>query len=270
MVFEKLLQKFPQVAGCSMCSGQGGGKQDGQGQCGGHKGVPAEFDEHGVDEAAGWSKEEQTRVGEEIDSAIRQGSILAGQMAGNIPRAFGELMKVKVDWRQQLRQFFTDTCIGEGELSYARPNRRWLQHDVIFPTEVCETLPRVLFMIDTSGSIGGDDLTYFGSNLAMLLKTVNPEQVDVIFVDTEVAGHEVYKQGEYDTILSKLQPKGGGGTSFRCVSDWIQKEGITPTCLVALTDAYVSSWPEDLGIPTIWCVYQNESAQIPFGQVTHI
>jgi predicted metal-dependent peptidase len=281
-VFRLLEKKYPQLASCPMCNAQsgGGGQQDdgngsgedqqpGQQPCKGH-GLPQGFDEHGWNEAQACSPEELRDIQEQIDSAIRQGAILAGQVAGNVPREFEGLTKVKIDPWAILRQFLTDTCQGDGELSYRRPNRRSLQHDLIMPTEVCETLPHILFALDTSGSIHGEVLNYLVSNVAHVFKCVNPEQVTLLYWDTQVAGVEKYEQGELDKMLSTTAPKGGGGTSPECVSRWIKKEGIQPTVIVYLTDGYVDAWPTDAGSPTVFLVYENGSACPPYGTVAHI
>ncbi len=257
-VFNELCKKYPQMANPQAVFIKG---------CG----LPDEMDEHGWEEAQGWSKEEQQKMEAEIDTAIRQGNVLAGKVGGQAARDIGELMKVKIDPWQLLRRFLQDTCQGEGELTYARPNRRFLQHDMIMPTEICNTLPHIVFGIDTSGSIGGDDLTYLLSNVAHVFKTVDPERVDLLYWDTNVAGVETYERGETDKMVASTMPAGGGGTSPQCVSNYLAKERLKPTVLVMLTDGYVDQWPTDPGVPVIWLIYQNEScSNPPYGNVAHI
>lgn len=258
-VWRLLAQKYPKLAN-PLCITLGSG----------HGNLPKGFDQHGWEEANGWSKEEELKISEQIDAAIRQGAILAGKVGGNLNRDIGELMKVRLDPWAILRQFMTDTCIGDGELSYARPNRRFLQHDMILPIEVCETMPHILLVQDTSGSIGGDDLTYGISNLVHCFKTVNPEKVTMMYVDTAVAGVEEYERGDVDKLVSSTKPAGGGGTAFKCVSEYLKKHKIQPTVIVFFTDGYTSSWPDDLGIPTAWLLYQNETCVPPYGVVAHV
>ena len=232
--------------------------------------LPEGFDEHDWKAAEGWSQQELDQIQQQIDSAIRQGNVLAGKVGGNEARNIGDLMKVTIDPWALLRQFLKDTCQGEGELSYSRPNRRFLQYDMIMPTEICETLPHIVFGIDTSGSIHGDALTYLLSNVAHVFKTVNPEKVTLLYWDTKVAGIEVYERGETDKMISSTQPAGGGGTSPQCVSNYLKDNKIEPTVLVMLTDGYVDSWPTDPGVPVLWLIYENESARPPYGTVAHV
>jgi predicted metal-dependent peptidase len=254
-VFRILAKKYPQLnqPGCVVAGAEG---LEG-------------FDEHDWEAAGQWSEQEMQDIQEKIDSAIRQGAILAGKIAGDQARDFGDLLKVKTDYREIMRQFFQSSCAGEGELSYRRPNRRMLHMDEIFPTEICETLPHVVIGIDTSGSICGEALTRFMSNVVQMLNQVNPERIDLVYWDTRVAAHEKYEQGEVDKLVSSTKPAGGGGTSPRCVMDWMEKEGIEPTCLVMLTDGYVDGWGREL-CPTIWAIMDNDHAIPAYGTVAYI
>lgn len=265
-VFRILAKQYPHLDN-SGCITVGGGKgQKGKGDA---SGLPQGFDEHDWEAGEALSPEEQQSIAEQIDSAIRQGSVLAGKVAGDQARDFGDLLKVKTDYREIMRQFFQSTCAGDGELSYRRPNRRFLHMDEIFPTEICETLPHVVIGIDTSGSIGGEALTRFMSNVAQMLRQVNPERIDLVYWDTRVAGHEKYEQGEVDRLISSTKPAGGGGTSPGCVMKWMEKEGINPTCLVMLTDGYVDGWGKEV-CPTIWAVMDNDNAVPAYGTVAYI
>lgn len=256
-VFRELMKKYPKLAHPqAVCAGDGSDLKG--------------FDVHDWGKAHGWSKEERQAIQEQIDSAIRQGAILAGKVAGGQTRGVGDLMTVPIDPWAILRQFLTDTCQGDGELSYSRPNRRFLQHDLIMPTEICHTLPHLMFALDTSGSIHGEALTYLLSNVVHIFKTVRPDKVDLLYWDTEVAGVETYDRDELDKMISVTTPKGGGGTSPQCITNYLKKERVEPTALIVLTDGYVDRWPTDPGVPVIWLMYENKSANPPYGVVAHI
>lgn len=232
--------------------------------------LPPGFDEHDWDGAGEWTPDQEREIREKIDAAIRQGAILAGKMGGDQLRDIGELTKVKTDYRVIMRQFFTDACAGDEDLTYRRPNRRFLQHDLIMPTYQSETLPHVVVAIDTSGSIGGEILTNFLSNTVQMLRQVNPERVDLVYWDCNVAGHERYEQGEVDKLAASTKPAGGGGTSPQCVAEWIKKEKLSPTVVVFLSDGYVDRWPTGIDCPTLWCIAENDSCVPPGAMVAHI
>ena len=57
------------------------------------------FDDHDWEGAKDMGTEEKTALAQEIDQALRQGAILAGKLAGNVPREIGDLLHAQVDWR---------------------------------------------------------------------------------------------------------------------------------------------------------------------------
>ena len=89
---------------------------------------------------------------------------------------------------------------------------------------------------------------------------------DVLYCDAAITGSDEY--GPSDTV--KLTPRGGGGTDFRPVGDWIRQHNITPRVLIYLTDLYgdfpAAEWP----FPTIWCTYGNPDVRAPFGETVAI
>jgi predicted metal-dependent peptidase len=67
----------------------------------------------------------------------------------------------------------------------------------------------------------------------------------------------------------KSPPKGGGGTSFIPVFEWIREQGIEPDALVYLTDG-MGSFPRHApSYPVIWGNIYPE-AKYPFGDVVDV
>ena len=225
----------------------GGGQGDGDGDGG--------IDEHGWEEAQEMSEEAVKELAKEIDSAIRQGAILAGKVGGNVDRSFTDLMSSEVDWKEALREFVSTVCNGKDDSTWRRPNRRWLQHDIYMPSTVSESMGRLCIAVDTSGSIGGDDINKFLSEVVSVMNNVNPELVDLLYWDGEVAGHEVYGVGEGDKLMASTKPKGGGGTSPSCITRYLKDKDIKPEACVVLTDGYVGGdWGGDWSCPVLWAI----------------
>ena len=223
----------------------GGGQGDGDGG----------IDEHGWEEAQEMSEEAVKELTKEIDSAIRQGAILAGKVGGNVDRSFTDLMSSEVDWKEALREFVSTVCNGKDDSTWRRPNRRWLQHDIYMPSTVSESMGRLCIAVDTSGSIGGDDINKFLSEVVSVMNNVNPELVDLLYWDGEVAGHEVYGVGEGDKLMASTKPKGGGGTSPSCITRYLKDKDIKPEACVVLTDGYVGGdWGGDWSCPVLWAI----------------
>jgi predicted metal-dependent peptidase len=249
--------------------GSGSGKGDQAGDQSGNGG----FDEHDWDGAKELSKEEVDQLAKEVDQAIRQGQIAAAKMhgkgGGNANRDLDALLNPKVDWRVLLREFVTSTCAGRDYSSWRKPNRRFISQDIIMPSLVSERVEHMVVGIDTSGSIGGPELTQFLSEVVAIAEHVNPEKVDLIYWDTSVAGHEVYNSGTLATLVDSTKPTGGGGTDPSCVPQYLAKHGIKPECVIMLTDGYIGGWGE-WDVPVLWTICGGNKCIAPVGKTVHV
>ena len=233
--------------------GQGGSGQGGDG------------DIHDFEGSSELTHEEAKEVNDAIDKALREGGILAGRMGATMPRAISDLLEPKVDWREVLREFITSSCRGSDELTWRKMNKRYLVNDMYLPSYETETLGEVTIAIDTSGSIGGAELTEFASELASICGMCSPERVRILWWDTIVHGEQVFET-DYADIATLLKPLGGGGTRVSCVSEYITKNKLNSECVIIFTDGYLESgisW--EVATPTLWLVTQNKSFEPPRG-----
>ena len=210
------------------------------------------LDEHDWEGAQEMGKEEKEALAKDIDQALRQGAILAGKMKGNVPREISDVLEAKVDWREALREFVNSFCMDKDESTWRRPSRRWIDQDVYMPSLIGESVGRIVVAIDTSGSIGGEEIGQFLGEVKKICETVRPDGIDLIYWDMEVCQHEKYEQDELENLLSSTKPKGGGGTDPQCVVDYIKAHKLKPECAVVLTDGYVGSWGKGWECPTLW------------------
>jgi predicted metal-dependent peptidase len=229
------------------------------------------FDEHDWEGAKEMTPLEVEELSKEIDQAIRQGAILAGKVGGSLNRSFDDLMSAKVNWKDALREFVSAVCNGKDDSTWRKPNRRWLQHDIYMPSQISETMGKVVVAIDTSGSIGGEILTRFISEVASIMENVNPEQVDLIYWDSNVAGHEVYGLNDATRMTTSTKPVGGGGTSPSCITKYMRKHKIEPVCAIVLTDGCVGDdWGGSWSCPVLWAIVDNKHANPKIGSAIHI
>jgi len=260
-----LLKKDPPPSG----GGQGQG-QPGEGQGEG-------FDQHGWDEAKDLPAEEQKALQKEIEHALRRGEAEAkkcGAGKGDLPAEIGQLLRPQINWKDALREFITQNCTAKDDSSYRRLNRRFHALDLILPTPYGESLGHIVVGADLSGSMwSGDpsDMTKILSEFVGITRMVNPEHVDLLYWDGEVTGHEEYKRGDYDSILSSMRPKGGGGTDPRCVERYLHENKIKPDCIVMLTDGEVfNQWGSNWPAPILWVVSGNTKVTSSTGKTVHI
>lgn len=229
----------------------------------------AEFDEHDFQDAVDADPQEAKELHDAVDRALREGGILAGRLGGNVPRVIGELLEAKLDWREVLRDFVQSSIKGKNELTWRRLNKRHMVNDFYLPSDEQETVGEIVVAIDTSGSIMGEQLTAFISELASICEACQPDKVRVIWWDHSVHGEQVF-EGNYTNLAHMLKPQGGGGTRVSSVSEYLVKNRITPECVVVLTDGYVEDdikW--DTTAPTLW-VYTHRNFKPSVGKVVKL
>jgi predicted metal-dependent peptidase len=233
------------------------------------------FDIHDWADAKGMTDADKKELLKEIDQAIRQGIMahqkIAGTGAGGLDRELEGLLEPKVDWREMLREFVKATCNAKDASSWRRPNRRFLSTGVYMPSMIGEKVGHLVVAIDTSGSIGSSELAEFLSEVKGIAEEVNPEVVDLLYWDCEVAGHEVYEGSEVSNIVSSTKPRGGGGTSPSCVSAYLKEKNIKPECVIILSDGYVGGdWGSDWPAEVLWCLVGGNKDVAPNGKTVHV
>mgnify|MGYP003703914361 CR=1 FL=1 len=228
------------------------------------------FDEHDWDGAREMSAEEAQDLAKEIDEAIRQGAVLAGKSGSGGDRILEELLETKQDWRELLRDFVTSTCAGKDYSTWRKVNRRYVGMDMLMPGSISEAVGDIVIAVDTSGSIGGPELSAFMGEVTGICNQVKPSRVHVMYWDTEVARHEVYLQDELDGLVKSTKPAGGGGTEVECVPAYIQDKELNVECVVVLTDGYLGGSWGDWKHPVLWAINGNKRATAPIGKTVHI
>ena len=227
-----------------------------------------DFDEHDWESfVEGLTEEQRKDLSDNIDRCLREGGMLAGRMGAKMPRAITDLLEPKIDWREVLREFVTSITKGTDEYTWRKMNKRHLANDYYLPSMENESIGEVVIGIDTSGSIGGAELTEFATELASIMEVVTPEAVRVLWWDTVVHGEQIFKPEDYSNIASLLKPLGGGGTHVSCVSEYINKEKINAECVIVFTDGYVENDIEwNITMPTLWMITLNKNLDIPSGK----
>ena len=248
--------------------------EDEQEEGGGGGGGGEPLDGHEWDEAQSMSDKDKEEVAKEIEQALRQGSMLVGKMGGNVSREIGDMLVPKVDWREALRDFVKTAMQGKDKTTWKRLHKRYIASDLIMPSSYSEKVGGIAIGVDTSGSIGGEELNQFLSEVKSICDEVSPEQIDLMYWDTHVASRETYRDNELADLVTTTKPAGGGGTEPACVPKFMKKHDMKPECLIILTDGYIPNQdPSDWAIesPVLWCIKGNSHFnQSVVGKVVHV
>jgi predicted metal-dependent peptidase len=234
--------------------GQGGDKGgDDPGGCGGVRDPGDGSPSDAQDQKADW----------EAAAAVAESAAKSrGTMPAGLARMVDEVLRPPADWRAILREFVSSAA--KNDFSWSRPNRRYIAQGLYLPGLHSEELGDVLVLVDTSGSIGKQQLDSFATELNGILDSFDC-QATVVYHDSEVQHVQEHRSSDGPLVL---EPKGGGGTSHAWLNEWINREGKSPACIVALTDLW-SDFGPDPGVPTLWAV-TGDNTNAPFGQVVNI
>ena len=231
------------------------------------------LDDHDWEGAKELSAEEQKQLAQDIEGALRQGGIYAGKVGGDMLREVKEMIEPKVDWRDVLRRFIRVSLKDRDQPSWRRAHRNYLWQDVILPSIMGKRMKHLVVAFDTSGSIQGEMLSLFMGELNKVIEQVSPDRIDVLYWDTEVAGHETYTGNDKRDLVHKTKPRGGGGTDPDCLPPYIAQHGLNPDAFIVLTDGYMSSRPDRwaaISKPILWCIIGNKQFKIPRGQLVNV
>lgn len=216
-------------------------------------------------------------VEDEIKISISQAVAVARAAGiGKFP-AFVDMildgLKPRPSARLQLREFLASNFYTLQ--SWARPNKKklTLAPRQIFPSNIPAAIPHLVIAVDTSGSMFSPrQLKEAFSDITAIANEYSIQRITVLYADTKVHRIETFEYGEDITA----NPKGGGGTDFRDAFNKINALDTPPTVVLFFTDLEVMQFGTEPECPTLWCVYNTESAfarlsaRAPFGQAIHL
>ena len=224
---------------------------------GGDGGSPGQVQRAPGDSADHAEQEQQWR--QAVSQAARAAKA-QGDLPGCLQRLVEDILAPRVDWREVLQQFIARTA--RNDYDWSRPSRRFAHRgDVVLPSLRSNELPPIVVVVDTSGSIGAEEMNQFLGEVEGILGQY-PTTIHLLWADAQVAGVDVLTQA--DLPLTGLEPKGGGGTNFIPAFEWVEEEQLELSCLVYLTDMYGTFPTVEPTYPTLWVATSDVVA--PWGE----
>jgi predicted metal-dependent peptidase len=185
---------------------------------------------------------------------------------GILRRLEADIPKTRTPWQHHLRQMFTSVAAPQTETTWNRPSRRYLALRAVKPIPYEEGTrskerPRVVVIVDTSGSI---DAVLFHEFISEIATIMNRTGAEVIVIVSDAAVHGTYTLRDRESEIRKIEFKGGGGTDFRPGLEEAAK--YKPAACVYLTDLMGTFPDHPPRFRTIWAVPNMfEASQVPFG-----
>ncbi len=195
-------------------------------------------------------------------------ALQSAQHFGDIPlsmwRVLQESLQPTLDWRILLQRFI-ENC-NEGDYTWSVPNRRYISQDIYLPSRQEERLQCIALAVDCSGSIDKNLLNLFCSELESILEAYDCD-LFICYHDTLVKSHKIYAREDRPL---QLFPEGGGGTDYRHIPQYLEKESPHPKCLLWFTDLECASFPEEPPYPVLWISSKMPKRPPPFGEVIYL
>ena len=233
-----------------------------------------------VDDHSFWNGDDEDNIGRDtwLNRMIDATDIIARSEGGNgrgttplaAQRVVEEIKNPVLDWRTILNEFVQEEIC---DYSFSPPDKRMEDSPFFLPdfNEKDESVKDILFMIDTSASMSDAQITECYSEIYGAIGQFGGKlQGKLGFFDAVVVEPIPFENEDEFKII---RPKGGGGTSFDIIFDYVEKEmeEEPPVSIVILTDGY-APFPDESragGIPVLWII-NNDSVTPPWGKIARI
>lgn len=234
----------------------------------------------GIDDHSKWGRdgdaEQDTKWQQRVKDAaevmrVLEASSECGSVPAGVQRLLDEMGKPRLDWRQILNEFVQEEIT---DYSFSPPDRRFEDSDFFLPdfNETDEHIGNVLFMVDTSGSVSDKMIVEAYSEICGAIEQFGGKLGGRLgFFDAKVYGPVPFESIE---DVKAIRPRGGGGTDFGVIFQYVQKTVGTeeePISIIILTDGY-APFPEEAeacGIPVLWVINGSDVAP-PWGRVARM
>jgi len=187
-----------------------------------------------------------------------QQAMQAGKLGGEMRRMIDHLLQPQLPWRMLLARYMT--ALARDDYSYSRPSRR--EGDFIMPSLRSQSLDLVV-AVDTSGSIKDGEMEEFIDEIDALKGQVRA-RVTLLPCDAKLCDGAPWLFEPWEQFRRPEGVKGGGGTSFTPVFDWVEQAGRRPDLLVYFTDADGAFPKVEPPYPVIWLV--KGKSKVPWGE----
>lgn len=222
------------------------------------------------------AKQNWEEVAQRAVAHVENSSQGAGSIPAHLRRLIADIHKPRIDWRAVLRKF--TITIRKTGYSFTRPDKRTFGGGMTLPGYRRDDKKlTVAVAFDTSGSVGQEALNKFISEFLGIMKGFKSYEIHAFCFEGTV-DHTTYKHikssgiadAEKDLQEYIQHVKGGGGTMFASVWDFLRLKRIKPRGLVFFTDGYPCDheWEtrDRAYCPTMFVtVGNNDGWKAPFG-----
>lgn len=168
----------------------------------------------------------------------------AGTTPGEAELTIDKFKKSKKNWRAILRRYTTSMT---DDITKTTRNKRNRRYGFLIPGKKKTFKPKVVVIVDTSGSMCGEPLERVFSELVKMEK----QGYEIVLIEADAA---VQKVREFNS-RGEIKIKGGGGTDYQPALDAAAK--LSPDIVIYLTDLDPAGGVLKPKYPIIWADTSN-------------
>jgi predicted metal-dependent peptidase len=214
--------------------------------------------------------EERQQIRDEIKEAMLAAAATvdgAGNLPAGVKRLIQDLTEPKMNWRELLRMQLESTI--KSDYTWMRASRKGWHMDAVMPGRNQDPMIDIAVALDASGSISESMLKDFLSEIQGIMDSFPAYKIHVITFDTDAYNPAQYDSDNLDSICD-YEVKGGGGTDFDCVYNYLKENEIEPKRLVMFTDGYpFGSWGDENYTETVFILHGTTTIVPPWGQYAY-
>jgi len=190
-------------------------------------------------------------------AAAAQAARQAGKLSQSLMRLVDNLLAPQLPWRALLARYMMNAA--RDDYSFQRTSRR--EAAALMPRLHSQSV-KVVVALDTSGSVQQAELQEFLSEIDALKGQVRAD-VTLHACDDKLDPNGPWHFALWESVRLPEEICGGGGTDFRPLFDWVEREHLSPDLLVYFTDAEGRFPDHEPHYPVVWLV--KGKASVPFG-----
>jgi len=190
-------------------------------------------------------------------AAAAQAARQAGKLSQSMMRLVDNLLAPQLPWRALLARYMMNAA--RDDYSFQRTSRR--EGEALMPRLYSQSV-KVIVALDTSGSVTRDELQEFLTEIDALKAQVRAD-ITLHACDDKLDAAGPWHYAMWEAMQLPAEISGGGGTDFRPLFDWIEREHLSPDLLVYFTDAEGQFPAREPSFPVAWLV--KGKAPTPFG-----
>lgn len=216
------------------------------------------------------SEEEKQKIRDEIKEAVLAAAATvdgAGNLPAGVKRMIKDLTEPQMNWRELLRMNLESTI--KSDYTWMRASRKGWHMDAVMPGNKPDQMIDIAVALDASGSISETMLKDFLGEIQGIMDSFPAYKIHVVTFDTDAYNPAQYDSDNLDSICD-YEIKGGGGTDFDCVFNYLKENEIEPKRLIMFTDGYpFGSWGDENYTDTTFIIHGSTSIVPPFGQYAY-